>query len=206
MDPLHHSVIQDVWDCRPQRGRIRMHWVVEQSFGRSVFNDLARVHDREFVCYGCCLGEVMADVDHGSIPLCEQSLEDLKYFSSERCVDSSGGFVENQYRWLAQHRERERDALLLTATKFEWIPSQGGRSGFDANAREEAEDALAPLHRCQRCVYSKDFIQLLPDTPSWIERSNHLLWNVRELGAPKRSEIAPRQSHEVMSIEIDGAT
>jgi hypothetical protein len=127
-----------------------MHRVVEESLGGSVLNDLARVHDRELGSYRCRLGKVMADVDHGRIPLCQKSLEDLEHFSPERCVDPGCGFVENQYRRLAQHCEGECDSLLLTATKLEWIPIQGRRSGFDANPREEAEDALAPLDRGQR--------------------------------------------------------
>src|ERR1043165_1106793 len=57
--------------------------------------------------------EAMGDHEHG--PVCHQAIDRFLHQPLRLGVERAGRFVENQNRWIAQQRARDRDALALAA-------------------------------------------------------------------------------------------
>ena len=84
----------------------------------AALNDLARVHDGDFVAGLGDNAHVVGDEDDGGAELALQLLHQLQNLSLYGDVEGGGGLVGDEQVGLAQQRHGDHDALLHTARKL----------------------------------------------------------------------------------------
>ena len=105
--------VADLRERSRQRFRVGMSGLVEDRLGRTLLDDLTRVHDRDPVRDLDQDREVVGDEEHRESELSLETLQEVQHLRLHHHIECRRGFVGDHERRVTRERHRDHHALLL---------------------------------------------------------------------------------------------
>src|SRR5262245_12603463 len=183
-----------------------MLWAGENDFGFSAFDDLAGVHDGDFVGAFRDDAEIVGDEQHGhaepSLELADQ-LEDLRL---DRHVERRGRLIRDQELGRAGERHGNHDALTLADGELvRIIPDAFLRIG-DLDQPQHLDRTIARLAAACPLMETHGFRNLVADGHDRVQRGHRLLKDHRDLVAADAADLMLREARQIPRLKLNFAT
>ena len=135
-DGVEGLLATELWYCSEQGLGIGMPGIREELSHRTVFDDLARIHDRHFVAHLGDDPQIVGDEDqrHAGVPL--QVFEEVQILRLDGHIQVGGGLVGDDQFGAARQGNSADDALPHTATHLMRILAHARRGGRNADGSQ----------------------------------------------------------------------
>ncbi len=179
--------------------------LAEDLLDRSLFDDLALVHDADAVGDLAHDAEVMGDEQHRHAEPGLQVLQQLQDLRLHRDIERGGRLVGDQQFGFVGERHRDHDALALSAGQLMRIAFQPpGRIG-NANLGQQFDDAILRRLAAQADMEFENLADLTLDGVERIERGHRLLEDDGDVVAADLAHGALRSGQQFLALEVDRA-
>jgi len=185
---LEHARTDMIGDQRQQPARIGVPGPPQHLRCRSLFDDPARVHDRD---PGRDLrgdGEVVGDVEQRDALFPAQAQQFVQDPGLRDHVKARCWLVQDDNRWLAGQRDRDADPLLLPAGELVRVPALEDQIAWQAYVLQPRGDRAVRIAAVPVCP--DHFRDRVADPQRWVERRGRVLRNIRDEAAAQAAQCA----------------
>jgi hypothetical protein len=192
-------------DRAQQADGVGMLWIGEELADRRALDNLAGIHDGDFVTDLGDDAEIMRDQDDRGVARGLELTHQIEDLRLQRHVERGGGFVGDEKTRVAGQRHCDHDALAHAAGQLVWIFVDALFRRGDVHAAQKGNGALARLAPRTAAMAQDDLHDLVADGEARIERGHRLLEDHGEPVAPEVAQRLVGYLEKVEAVEPDGA-